>query len=296
MKLWPLWSEGWPSTMTVSETILVKKRSSWEQYLRNKEAFGDIDDASLQRIQESHLRHLQTVSLVEETLASLGITPWVVEGAEKRFDASPGYSVLAVGGDGTFLSASHNIGSETGIMGINSDPEFSRGRFCTVLTPETAKDVLKKALCRKKPKKTYIPRMAVLVDGHKVASRILNEALFSHTCPAAMTRVVHGTTRYACSGLWVGTGAGSTGAIKSAGGKVLPLRSPLIQMVVREPCGMEQVGCISLCKRKVVLRSKTQDGTLYFDGPFRRAPVRFDQTMEFVNSCEPLMILGPVPE
>ena len=280
----------------ITEVILVKKVSAWEQYLSNREPFGDIDDESLQRLQDSHLRHINTVELVKRTLGELGITAWVVGGVEHTFSAPPGYAVLAVGGDGTFLSASHNIGSEVGIMGINSDPQLSRGRFCIVLTSDTAKEVLKKALCRKKPKKTFIPRMAVLVDGHKVASRVLNEALFSHTCPAAMTRVLAGNTRYACSGLWIGTGAGSTGAIKSAGGKVLPLRSPLIQMVVREPCGTEEVGCISICKKKVVLKSKTQDGTLYFDGPFRRAPVRFDQTMEFVNSCEPLQILGPVPE
>jgi NAD+ kinase len=274
--------------------IFVTKRTAWEQYQAHREAFGSINGPSLKRMRDSHDRHTQTVEFVLKALDSLRVTPWVIEGAETLFQAQPGDTVLTVGGDGTFLSASHNIGPEVGIMGINSDPKLSRGRFCSVLSPTNANRVLKKVVWKRR-RKFLVPRMSVKVDGLEVSRRILNEALFSHSCPAAMTRVMAGKTRYACSGLWVGTAAGSTGAIRSAGGKVLPLRSPLLQTVVREPCELETTGHIVLCKKRFEFVSKVGDATLYFDGPFLRVPVGFDQKMTFELSSEPLVMVGPIP-
>lgn len=275
--------------------ILVKKRSTWEQYQQHREAFGSITGTSLKRMKDSHDRHTNTVDFVTEALQTLHVTPWVVEGADTLFKAMPGDTVLTVGGDGTFLSASHNISAEVGIMGINSDPELSRGRFCIKLTRVNAERELRKVIGRKRRKNYMVPRLKVSIDGHVVAERILNEALYSATCPAAMTRVAHGKDRYACSGLWIGTAAGSTGAIRSAGGKVLPLRSPLLQTIVREPCELEDTGHIVLCKKRFEFVSKTADSTLYFDGPFLRVPVGFDQVMVFEPSDEPLRMVGPIP-
>ena len=81
--------------------------------------------------------------------------------------------------------------------------------------------------------------MQVEIDGVPVYSRVLNDVLFSHPIPAA-------TTRYAIrrdgraeeqrsSGVWIATAAGSTAAIHSAGGKILPITSQRLQFVVREP-------------------------------------------------------------
>jgi NAD+ kinase len=277
-------------------TILVTKRTAWEQYINSGGAFGDVPNAeSLKRMKDSHDRHTATIEFVSEALLTLGIKPWLVEGAETLFQAMPGDTVLTVGGDGTFLSASHSINTDVGIMGINSDPKFSRGRFCNVLTKHNAEKVLRKVLTWKRRKQYLVPRLKVSVEGRVVAKRILNEALFSATCPAAMTRVAYGKTRYACSGLWIGTGAGSTGAIRSAGGMVLPLRSRLIQTIVREPCEHKVTGHIALRKKSFDFVSKMADATLYFDGPFLRVPVGFDQRMKFELSEEPLSMVGPIP-
>ena len=272
--------------------ILIRKRSAWEQYHQDREAYGTLEKASLRRLQESHDRHCENVEIIHKALKDLRITPWVLDGAETRFKASPKDLVLAVGGDGTFLSASHNLGSQTIIMGINSDPLFSKGRFCCLLPRvDQARRAIKKALT--KPKTFQVMRMAVTIDGREVAKRVLNEALYSHTCPAAMTRVSHKGVRYACSGMWVGTGAGSTGAIRSAGGKILPLRSPLLQTVVREPCNHVVRRSISLLAKRFEFVSKTQDATLFLDGPFLRVPVNFDQVMRFSLSCETLAVVPP---
>ena len=39
--------------------------------------------------------------------------------------------IIAVGGDGTFLMASHFIFDKTPILGVNSDPRFKEGFFMT---------------------------------------------------------------------------------------------------------------------------------------------------------------------
>jgi NAD+ kinase len=225
-----------------------------------------------------------------------GIQTHLIEGAETPFEAAPGDVVITVGGDGTFLSASHHVGLGTFIMGINSDPVLSKGNFCNVLTKRDAEKTLYRALCQRLAKPILIPRMMVKVDGHVVQRRVLNEALFSHSCPAAMTRFgLRGLKEIvACSGMWVGTGAGSTGALRSAGGRVMPLQSKVLQTVVREPFA-PKVGPVTAYKSKFEFVSKTADATIYLDGPFLRVPVGFDQTMSFSISPEPLAMVGPLP-
>jgi NAD+ kinase len=131
--------------------ILVKKRSTWEQYHANRDVFGEVESASLMRMKESHDRHTSNVHIVLEALQALKVRPWIVDGAEIAFATAPGDTVFTVGGDGTFLSASHNVGPNVGIMGINSDPVLSCGRFCHVLHAGSVKRALKKVL-KKRPK------------------------------------------------------------------------------------------------------------------------------------------------
>jgi NAD+ kinase len=271
-------------------TILVTKRSVWEQYNRERELFGNISKASLKRMHDSHLRHRRMVDEVAGELKRLKIKYWLVEGADISFKTQPGDEVVCVGGDGTVLSSSHNCGPGVDLMAINSDPLLSKGRLCNAIFADV------RHILDKKRKVTLIPRMQVEVDGQVVSKRVLNEALFSHTCPAAMTRFSEGKTRYACSGMWVGTGAGSTGAIKSAGGEVLPIGSKLLQAVIREPFDHPDGKTISTVDHKFKFTSKTADATLYLDGPFLRVPVGFDQTMRFTQSPEPLRMIGPEPQ
>lgn len=278
-------------------TILVKKRSTWEQYQRNREAFGRMTSASVSRLKASHERHAESVRVVSEALEKVEGRVWVVEGADIQFSTSPGDTVICVGGDGTFLSSSHAVGEYVGIIGFNSDPKFSRGRFC-VGVPTDSGDLqsLLKRVVSHRAKSTLVPRMTVQVDDTIVSNQVLNEILFSHSCPAAMTRFELGSKRVASSGIWIGTGAGSTGALRSAGGKVFALTNPNLQAIVREPCEENKKGHISLVQTSFKFTSKTADGTIYMDGAFLRHPVGFDQVIRCYTSSEPLMMLGPVPK
>lgn len=278
-------------------TILVKKRSTWEQYQRNREAFGKMTASSVVRLKQSHERHTASVEAVTEALEGLQTKVWLVEGADIKFSTSPGDTVICVGGDGTFLSSSHAVGADVGIIGFNSDPMFSRGRFCVGVPADQdeLRGLLKRVITHR-AKSTLIPRMTVQVDDTVVSNRVLNEVLFSHSCPAAMTRFNLGQKRVASSGVWIGTGAGSTGALRSAGGKVFALTNPHLQAIVREPCEEEKKGHISLVQDEFKLTSKTADATIFMDGAFLRHPVGFDQVLRCYPSSEPLMMLGPVPK
>lgn len=286
--------------MTTTRVILVKKQSAWAQYHANGSDFGKLTMSSRVRMEGSHERHSTNVQLVEAALKELRIKPWVVDGAGLNFTARKGDLVITVGGDGTVLSSSHHVGPDAALMAINSDPIYSVGRFCTVFPRKhLILHAIEKALSPKR-KVTMIPRMTIRLDGKIVHQRVLNEVLFSHTCPAAMTRVAPpGKIRYACSGLWVGTAAGSTGAIRSAGGKVLPITAKQLQTIVREPFDPasehEVKGPLVSQAESFKFTSLTSDATLFIDGAFFRIPVGFEQRMQFELSDEPLPLVGSIP-
>lgn len=268
--------------------IVVLKKSMWTQYHQNPDAFGKMGKESLSRAKASHDRHTWSVERVLQSIPK-GIKPWIVEGSETAFDASNAQLVITVGGDGTLLSTSHHVGKIPPLLGVNSDPTFSVGHFCAFNGSDPLGGIIKRALTKPKIKK--ITRMAIKIGQKVISRRVLNEALFSHTCPAAMTRLNLGTDRFACSGVWVGTGAGSTGAIASAGGKTMSPTSKSLQAVIREHCRAKPGASPTWLKSAFTLVSKTHDATLYLDGPFLRVPVSFDEKVTFSVSPEYLSLV-----
>ena len=130
--------------------------------------------------------------------------------------------------------------------------------------------------------------MQVRVRGSVASKRVLNEALFSHVCPAATTRMVlhhrGKASTYKCSGAWIGTGAGSTGAMLAAGAAPFPVTSKKIQAVVREPFKV-------VSGDEVKITSRMAEAFLYLDGPFLQVPVGLGDTLTFSASNEPLTTL-----
>lgn len=289
------------------QVIVVTKRTAWEQYQADPTDVGEMGADATQRAKMSHLRHHDSLDAVMAVLKQLKVRPWLVEGAETMFDVGTASLVITVGGDGTLLSASHHTPSNVLLLGINSDSVLSKGHFCkcTALDHDKLVENIEWALygttnddfCGYK----NVTRMKVTINDRVVADRILNEALYSHTCPAAMTRLTLTTgvledthpaafTRYACSGVWIGTGAGSTGAMASAGGQAGKLDAPVLQAVIREPWNPPKVGNEAYTRPSFTLVSKTVDSTLYLDGPFLRVPVGFDQTVKFEVSDQHLKL------
>jgi NAD+ kinase len=143
--------------------------------------------------------------------------------------------------------------------------------------------------------------MQVRVNGRRRSARVLNDALYAHSSPAATSRYLLEigkiTEEQRSSGIWIGPAAGSTAAVRSAGGKVLPLSSEKLQLVVREPYApfgkrYELLRRVVEPGESVVMRSKMDEAMLWLDGPYRQVPIRLGDQAEFSVSDEPLKVLG----
>jgi len=226
---------------------VLAKRTSYRTFVAEG---GDVrvgkllaaNDATVRRMRRSHDDHMETEREVRDAIDALGLQAVYYEGSRSpihgHFDL-----VITVGGDGTVLGASHQIGKHGALLGVNSSPGSSVGFFCAA-TKGTVRPTLEAAIAQKLRGVT-LTRMRVEVNDRVLHNRVLNEALFCHASPAATSRYILTITRgtkspakteeQKSSGMWIGPAAGSTAAQRSAGGRVLPLTSTKIQFVVREP-------------------------------------------------------------
>ncbi|HEX2882688.1 MAG TPA: NAD(+)/NADH kinase [Polyangiaceae bacterium] len=286
----------------MSDVLVVAKRTAYAQHALERKDPDALrllaaGDPSVARWKKAHDDHERTLGCVLQALAKAGITPMVVP-ARTAFDATGVHLVVTVGGDGTLLSASHHVG-ECPILGVNSSPTHSIGFFCAA-TAESIDTMLRQALDESLPS-VRLSRMQVMIDDELCSKRVLNEALFCHTVPAATSRYIlefgGDSEDQRSSGVWVSTAAGSTAALRSAGGDVLPFASPDLQLVVREPYSMTGTDyrlrkCSIKPGQEIVLRSKMVDARLFLDGPYAAFEVGLGQVLRFSRSDEPLHLLG----
>ncbi|NOY89855.1 MAG: NAD(+) kinase [Deltaproteobacteria bacterium] len=254
-------------------------------------------DPSVARMMDAHTQHLETLGLAKQALADLGAKATFRhrhQQTDRRWDL-----VVTLGGDGTLLWASHMVGRGTPMVAINSAPEHSVGYFCAG-ERKNVHETLEQALAGSL-RESSLTRMRVRVDDVTVSTRVLNDVLFCHSCPAATSRYILRSggreEEQTSSGVWIGPAAGSTAAQHSAGGRVLALGSTRLQYVVREPyCGP---GARLALTRGLVrpgarleLRSKMREGMLFVDGAHRTHGVDIGAVLRLDRSDEPLTLLG----
>jgi NAD+ kinase len=283
--------------------VVVAKRTAYQRFIEEE---GDPraslliqkKNPAVRSWLESHAEHRRTVDLVMKELERAGAQALLLKRAHAAFDPGGAELVIAVGGDGTLLAASHNV-DDTPILGVNSAPKHSVGFFCGA-TRKDFRRLLELALADKL-RTVSLSRMAVAVNGRLRSKRVLNEALYCHDSPAATSRYIlqigRTTETQRSSGIWIGPPAGSTAAQRSAGGKVLPLASRQLQLVVREPYtprGKKNALARAIIKpnQRVLVTSKMDDSSLFLDGPQRTIPVRLGDEIEFSLSDTPLRVLG----
>jgi NAD+ kinase len=282
--------------------IVVGKRTAYRRFVEDE---GDPRARSLLKKRDpsvatwlaSHRDHSRTMEEVERVLDRVGAKTLFLQRAHAAFDTSDAALVIAVGGDGTLLAASHNVGNAP-ILGVNSAPSHSVGFFCAARRTDFASH-LERALAGKLAG-LRLTRMTVSLNGRMRSKRVLNEALYCHSSPAATSRYIlhYGKKKeeQRSSGIWIGPAAGSTAAQHSAGGKVLPLTSSNLQLVVREP--YSPYGKFKLLKivagkaSEINVQSKMDDASLFLDGPHRIVSVRLGDLVSFGVSDEPLHVLG----
>jgi NAD+ kinase len=254
-------------------------------------------DPTVGRLKQSHEAHERTVRETEHALAKLGVE--IVHRGIPRFRIPRADLVITIGGDGTLLAASHQIGDGVPLLGINSAPEHSVGFFCGAMQGNVAAK-LERALAAKLPA-IELTRMRVDLNGRTIHARVLNEALVCHASPAATSRYIlrldAGEEDQRSSGIWVGPAAGSTAAQRSAGGRVLPLNSTKLQYVVREPY-TPAGGHFRFAKGLVdegetlVLRSKMREAKLFLDGHRIVHDITIGDVLTMRRSDDSLTVLG----
>lgn len=281
---------------------LVVKRSTYalvaDQPDDRLHALLEQGDPTVANVMSAHDEHMATVAEVKAALLEEHVEVTRIRRRREPFDASGFDLVVTVGGDGTLLRASHSVGSPP-VLAVNSAPSYSVGFFCGARRGLVA-DALHAAL-RGKLARISLTRMQVELNGEVLSSRVLNDALFCHQSPAATSRYIlehEGVVEeQKSSGLWIGPAAGSTAAQRSAGGKVLPLSSKNLQLVVREPYtpdGKPYKLWRHLVRPEQCLhvRSKSRKMRLYLDGPDTMIRVGLGDMLGFSKGSEPLTLLG----
>ena len=294
--------------MSAPHVLVLCKRTSYRTLvLEDKdtriESLLARGDPTVRRLRRSHEDHEAPRAEVERVLKELRVEAKIVDGAHSKVDGKFDL-VVTVGGDGTLLAASHRVGPDVPVLGINSAPAHSVGFFCAA-RKETARECLSEAL-QGTMKGTVLSRMRVDVNGTCFHKRVLNDALFCHEIPAATSRyilrVTHGDGHFEeeeqkSSGLWVGPAAGSTAAQRSAGGLVLPLTSRKVQYVVREPY-TPRGDRLALFRGTIdeegalVILNKMRHAKLFLDGHHIAHPVTVGDVITMRRSDETLTVLG----
>ncbi|RLN35234.1 hypothetical protein C2845_PM03G32380 [Panicum miliaceum] len=229
--------------------------------------------------------------------------------------------VITVGGDGTLLRASHFLDSSVPILGVNSDPtcpkevdeltdEFDARRSTGYLCAATAgnfEQILDATLDGSR-RPTELSRISMKLNGIQLPTYALNDILVSHPCPASVSRFSFrkmsstGESSHLIncrsSGLRVSTAAGSTAAMLSAGGFVMPLSSRELQYMIREPISPTDAdkpllhGLVRQEQHMLVVWYN-QEGAVYFDGSHVVHSIQHGDTLEISSYAPTLKVVLP---
>ena len=285
------------------KTLLVYKRSAYEIYfLKRDSSFqrqrDHIKASDIRPFKLSHFEHYKTLAYIEKILRAQKI-PYQKYSRSRKIDYSPYEFIISVGGDGTFLEAARSLTNQA-ILGVNSDTVRSVGRFCAADRNNFAK-ILDRYFQGEAPIKE-LTRLRLKMRDQNRAVNITNDLLICHSNPAAMSRYlieVNGVKeKHYSSGIWISTAAGSSGAIKSAGGKILPMDSHLMQFLSRELYEKKgkqyqlKHGVLKINK-PVKVTSLMRNGSVYADGCHVRFPFHFGEVAEITPAKDPLRIVHP---
>ncbi len=192
---------------------------------------------SVRRVKIAHEEHLATIEAVKTELDKRSIDFQFIARIDLKFPVHNVDLMISVGGDGTFLDASHFL-EDIPLLGVNSSKSSSFGHFC--LANQSNFGEIIDSIHSGELAPSDVLRLELELNGKVLRERPLNEILLAHNHPAATSRYLLeiGGIReeQRSSGLWIGTPAGSTGSLRSAGGEVQQITEATFQYVVREPC------------------------------------------------------------
>lgn len=283
--------------------LVVYKKSTYQRYVGRAQArlqeLIEHSDVSVEGLLHEHEVHQATLQRAKKSLRDLGARAVLRYRPEPMPEEGAWDMIVTLGGDGTLLWASHLADASTPMLAINSAPDTSVGYFCAG-DAHNVDEVLAAALDGSL-KSSRLGRMRVDVGEKLISTRVLNDALYCHESPAATSRYIlkfdGEQERQMSSGVWVGPAAGSTAAIRSAGGKVLPVGSQKIQFVVREPYrGVDNkyrlVKGLAARGEALEITSRMTKGRIFLDGTQKEYSIGIGDRVRMTLSEEPLTLLG----
>ncbi|MCZ6875635.1 MAG: NAD(+)/NADH kinase [bacterium] len=294
--------KGLFTDLQIQRVLVVYKKSYYELYgyehrERHFKALESRHHPIIQSMQLSHEENKQTLAQVCVALDAVGLAyDCIFRGELERTD---GYDlVLSVGGDGTFLElARYTAGLP--ILGVNSDPARSMAFFCGA-NRQTIQQQLE-ALIDGSLGEVRLARMEVRINDEQLPHAGLNDLLIAHANPAAVSsytlQVEQQEEQQKSSGIWIATAAGSTAAMRAAGGRVLPLRSRKLQYLVREPYAGDRQG-YQLLKGEIAsgqllrVTSRMRRGRIFMDGSHLRFLFGLGDVLSVSSAADPVRVLG----
>jgi NAD+ kinase len=288
--------------LQISRALVIYKRSYYELYKydhreRHLARLWEHHPEIVRTMRLSHDENQRTLVAVQEALEALSL-PYdcVYRGS---LEQTLGYDVwLSVGGDGTFLEVARYT-TTTPVLGVNSDPQRSTAFFCAAdrLTIQSCLETLLDGGLTE----VRLTRLQASINDTPLPYYALNDLLVAHVNPAAVTAyTLHlgdASEPQKSSGVWIATPAGSTAAIRAAGGRVMPLRSRQLQYLVREPYFGEGErfhllkGVVPV-QQPLRLTSKMRRGRLFMDGPHLRFPLGLGDELTVTTAPIPLRVMG----
>lgn len=241
--------------------------------------------------------HRETLALVRTEIEKTGI-PHRFLLLPPALRPGPRDLVVTVGGDGTLLFASHFV-RDAPVLGVNSSPSTSLGVLCGASVRDFGRKLA--AALDGRLRGAALARLSIAVEGGRGGAPALNDCLVTADNPAVTFRyeIEAGGKRemQRSSGLWVSTATGSTGGIRSAGGRILPLRSRRLQFLVREPCPdprapFRLMRGILPPGAKLSVTSLVPSAHVYVDGPRRSLKLGYGEAVRIGTDAPPLVLLG----
>ncbi|XP_054814572.1 NADH kinase isoform X2 [Prosopis cineraria] len=264
--------------------------------------------------------HLETIKFCQAILQKKPVEWKALERNDLSHPINDVDLVVTVGGDGTLLQASHFMDDRIPILGVNSDPtrndeverfndEFdatrSTGRLCAA-TVENFELVLN-GILEGQTAPSKLTRISISVNTHQLPTYALNDILVAHPCPAALSafsfrirkenRPCSPLVNCRSSGLRVSAAAGSTAAMHSAGGFLMPILSQDLQYMVREPIlpGPLLNLMHGVIKHDQVMNItwSCKEGVIYVDGYHVNYTIQDGDTVDISNRAPILKVFLP---
>ena len=288
--------------MTLKNVLILYKKSAYKIYFLEKRGSFSVRNRSLIQkelghFKKAHDEHYATLREVERVLCKYKIH-FTKAHRHRNIQYSRYDLVITIGGDGTFLEAARDIDNSV-LLGVNSSLSYSVGKFC----PAHAKnfqDIFTRIL-RKNAKVHRLERLHIKVDGYHKPIDCLNDVLVCHKNPAAMSRyalkIGQRREEQRGSGLWIAAPAGSSGAIHSAGGQVMPQTAKEIQYMPRElywggSFKYRLKGGVLSSRQSLTVISLMRQGRVYIDGTHLEFLFPFGAAMKVTRSPYPVKTIG----